>query len=163
MLLKKLLDFKLSATKFWVATCCSDFHQSCDGLRSNACSTNSLSNNPNEYCRVALVATTAFKDRIFNRKISKFKCTLLICESNDFTQPKSYKNKIITHKEDKIKEMEYSIAGLHSSLNLPSMIITMIIAPFIKYQNAQVKNSMALLPSEILTRVQQQKKWIKWC
>ena len=39
----------------------------------------------------------------------------------------------------------------------PSMIITMISAPFIKYQNAVVKNSMALLPSEILTRVRQKK------
>ena len=37
------------------------------------------------------------------------------------------------------------------------MIITMIIVPFIKYQNAQVKNSTAPLPSEILTRVQQKK------
>ena len=37
------------------------------------------------------------------------------------------------------------------------MIITMIIVPFIKYQNAQVKNSMAPLPSEILTREQQKK------
>ena len=30
-------------------------------------------------------------------------------------------------------------------------IVTMIIVTFIKYQNAQVKNSMAPLPSEILT------------
>ena len=35
------------------------------------------------------------------------------------------------------------------------MIVIMIIVPFIKYKNALVKNSVALLPSEILTMVRQ--------
>ena len=68
-------------------------------------------------------------------------------------QPKNYKIRLLLAKKTQGKRRN-TIAGLHTS-EISKHDNHNDYRAFIKYQNPVVKNSMALLPSEILAMVRQ--------